>query len=526
MSNRFVVALFESYQKQRVHFIHELAEMAQSPGNIETIRALGGIQICRGLLHDAVPSIQVSAALALSRIASYNEDAADAVVTCDVLPQLVYSLAEQNRFYKKAAAAVLRAVARHSVVLAQAVVDAGALDALAASLEDFDPGVREAGAWTLGAVARHTPELAQAVVDAGAVPLLVLCAGEPEISLRRIAVAALGDIARHTPELAQAVVDAGAVPHIAALVSYADPRLQRQACTALAHIAKQSIDLAEVVVAPLSLTSLFSQQHLLRHPDAELARAAAGLIRELTKHSPELAQAVVNQGGVAALVDAAGRHRGGVRLPAVMALGYIAAFSETLALAVIGGGGVETLSRALDEEEAPHVLAAAAWALGQAGRHSAEHARAVADAGVLPKLVDLYCFEGAGPDLRSRAKHATKHIVDCCRALETLDPLLEIAPPDLLAHVVARYAAVLPENTEARKRFVRVGGLKLVLERARAVEQAAAAASETDPDTASALSAQAAKLGESVAAVSACFSDDVVRFYSPDREEIVAAMVE
>ena len=42
-----------------------------------------------------------------------------AVVSGDILPQLVYSLSEQNRFYKKAAAFVLRAVAKHSPELAQ-----------------------------------------------------------------------------------------------------------------------------------------------------------------------------------------------------------------------------------------------------------------------------------------------------------------------------------------------------------------------------------------------------------------------
>ena len=59
----------------------------------------------------------------------------------------VYSLANQNRFYKKAAAFCLRSVARHSPELAQAVVDCGALDSMVTCLEEFDPGVKEAAAW-------------------------------------------------------------------------------------------------------------------------------------------------------------------------------------------------------------------------------------------------------------------------------------------------------------------------------------------------------------------------------------------
>ena len=65
--------------------------------------------LLRPLLLDAVPSIQQvktllyyancffeSAALALGRLANYSETLAEAVVMNEVLPQLVYSLAEQN----------------------------------------------------------------------------------------------------------------------------------------------------------------------------------------------------------------------------------------------------------------------------------------------------------------------------------------------------------------------------------------------------------------------------------------------
>lgn len=74
--------------------------------------------LLRPLLLDNVPSIQQSAALALGRLASYSEDLAENVVSNEILPQLVQSLGEQNRFYKKAAAFVLRAVAKHSAQLA------------------------------------------------------------------------------------------------------------------------------------------------------------------------------------------------------------------------------------------------------------------------------------------------------------------------------------------------------------------------------------------------------------------------
>ena len=49
----------------------------------------------------------------------------------------------------------------------------------------------------------------------------------------------------------------------------------------------------------------------------------------------QLSQLIVNAGGVAAIVDYLGDTQGNVRLPGVMMLGYVAAHSESLAMAVI-----------------------------------------------------------------------------------------------------------------------------------------------------------------------------------------------
>lgn len=57
---------------------------------------LGVMQLLRPLLLDIVPTVQQTAALALGKLANHNDDLAEAVVKGDILPQLVYSLAEQN----------------------------------------------------------------------------------------------------------------------------------------------------------------------------------------------------------------------------------------------------------------------------------------------------------------------------------------------------------------------------------------------------------------------------------------------
>jgi HEAT repeat protein len=194
--SRAVLQVFEQYQKARVTFVQTVADLSTRPQNVEALQNADVMSLLRPLLLDNVPSIQQSAALALGRLANYNDDLAEAVVGNGILPQLVYSLSEKNRFYKKAASFVLRAVAKHSPQLAQAVVDSGALDALVGCLEEFDPSVKESAAWALGYIARHNAELAQTVVDAGAVPLLVLCVQEPELTLKRISACALSDICK------------------------------------------------------------------------------------------------------------------------------------------------------------------------------------------------------------------------------------------------------------------------------------------------------------------------------------------
>lgn len=62
------------------------------------------------------------------------------------------------------------------------------------------------------------------------------------------------------------------------------------------------------------------------------------------------------------------------------------------------------LAIALSEEAEDHIQAASAWALGQIGRHTPEHAKAVASANVLPKLLQCYLRTDASEDLQSKVR--------------------------------------------------------------------------------------------------------------------------
>ena len=51
--------------------------------------------------------------------------------------------------------------------------------------------------------------------------------------------------------------------------------------------------------------------------------------------------------------------------------------------------GVVQLAICLNEEKDDHIRGAAVWALGQIGRHTPEHAKAIAMANLFPKLLEV-----------------------------------------------------------------------------------------------------------------------------------------
>lgn len=85
--------------------------------------------------------------------------------------------------------------------------------------------------------------------------------------------------------------------------------------------AKHSTEMAEVIVEaelfPLVLIHL-------AHSCTLVAKNAACLVRDVVKHSLELAQLVANTGGVGALLEVIQHTDGDCRIPSITALGYMA----------------------------------------------------------------------------------------------------------------------------------------------------------------------------------------------------------
>ena len=111
-----------------------------------------------------------------------------------------------------------------------------------------------------------------------------------------------------------------------------------------------------------------------------------------------------------------------------------------------------------------HLKAASAWSLGQIGRHSPDHARALAEADVLRRLLAVYLHQDSSEDLKTKAKRALKSVIQKCTHLPALEPLLQESPPNILKYVVQQFAKVLPHDLQARRSFVQSGSLQKIQE--------------------------------------------------------------
>ncbi len=434
--SRAVLTSFEEYQKERVKFVQTIAELARQPQNIEALQAAGVMGLLRPLLLDNVSSIQQSAALALARLASYSAEIAEAIVSNQVLPQLIDSLSKQNRFYKKAAAYVLKSVAKHSEHLAQCVIDAGALDALVVS-----------------EIAKHTPELADRIANnAGTLRVLTGNLADRDFELRQHSCTCLANIAKHNEDLAQKVAGADLFPKIVdrCLKEEGKERLQRQAALCLKEIAGQSISLARMVS---------------------------------------------DVGGVSCVVDYLNKAPGAAKLHAIMTLGFISGFDQDLAKNVVQCKGHIALVNSLREVKEDHIKAAAAWSLGQIGRHSVELARDLAEQDVLRELLVVYMGADEKGDLKNKAKRALRSIIQQCQEMDALQPLLESAPEKIVKHVVAQMAIILKNKPTLKKDFAEKGCLKRLQE------------IHAPPES---------KLQSSINEINDLFPPEVVQHYSPD----------
>lgn len=159
---------------------------------------------------------------------------------------------------------------------------------------------------------------------------------------------------------------------------------------------------------------------------------------------------------------------------------------------------------ALIGEKDDHVKVACVWTLGQLGRHTPDHSKALTEGGCLAPMVVLLSHPESSDDLRLKCKRALKAILIKCTNAQALAPLLRDPNPKVNKYALAQFAAVLPNDAAARKAFMASGLLQRVQE----------------------IKANAPpKVAESIARINSCFPEEAVRFSDPAyAREILAKM--
>lgn len=459
--SKSVLQPFEDYQKARITFVQHIAELATRTQNIPALHSAGVMGLLRPLLLDSVNSIQQSAALAIGRLANHSEELAQSVIDNEIVPQLLYSLLNENRFFKKAACFVLRAVAKHSAKLCNDLVKVGALAPLVKCLEDFDPSVKESAAWALGYISKHNANLAHMVVETRAIDNLVLCLQEPEMDLKRASAQTLCYISSHTEYLAQPVAESGleAITHY---LNYDDTKLKKNICLLLANISKHTVELANMVINKINIQKLLLC--LNQKEDPQVRKNAAMCVRELVHKNSNIANVIVNNKGVQVLVEYVATTKGESLMNGVLALGLIAAYKEEFAMLIIKSNGVLELKKALENENNQSIKSIICFTLGCIGGHSALHSSEVAKEKLLSTMLFYNMSYESNDELKNKSKDALKKIISISNVVEHLEPLLQVASENILKHLLFQVHKILKNSKEEMKSFMMSGGLSKIQE--------------------------------------------------------------
>lgn len=290
--SKAVIQPFEEYQKCRIMFVQTVAELANRPKHIESLRNVNVMELLAPLLSDPVTSIKQSAALAIGRLAKHSRELAKKIVENEgkIISQLLEPYDIQNTFYKKAICFVISSVARHSTELARKVAEPkfGSIKFLVGCLYEYDPTVKEAAVWALGYIAQHSDDLAKQVIfENKAIEYLICCLQEPETNIKRITIQTISHIVKHTTELTEIMVSKSCLDFILFYLKDNDIILKHKICMCLANMTKNSVTVAKTIKDKLE-----DIYHCVTSSDLQIKKSAITLLNEAAMKDAEYAKAI------------------------------------------------------------------------------------------------------------------------------------------------------------------------------------------------------------------------------------------
>lgn len=341
----------------------------------------------------------------------------------------------------------------------------------------------------MGGLAKDNKHFAERIVQCGALPPLVQILASPQLSLKHAAAFALDGIVKHSPELAESASDCDVIPLLIKALNNDEVNVKADAFLCLADIAKDSPSLASTIADGATTLAV---EHLT-YPHGLVQKNAATLLRDMCKHNLRLANLVVLAGGLDGLLRLIDCNGGYNSLPAIMALGYMSAQSEQIAEQIIELQGVGSLQTILQCPHKEQLQVAAAWTLGQIGKHSVDNVTALCEENVLSTLLSKITQTCVSDNLKSKCKNALNILIPKCENPKELEQmLLGNVSEELLASILCAFAKILPCDPVARRSFVTSHCLRKVQE------------IEPTPEIAPHLKT-----------INACFPNEVIHFVSP-----------
>lgn len=216
------------------------------------------------------------------------------------------------------------------------------------------------------------------------------------------------------------------LPFLGPLIHHTDPLLKRQAIACLSHIAYHNQSLAEQVIHFVKFDQIIKN---LKDPDPIVRINTAELLKNLVRHKQESAKYICNKDGAKALIEYIENNKGGAREPALAAITCIADFDDVLAMGIIVSKGVPVIRDALVQEKDANIKREAARALGCLGKHSEDHAKSLAENGVLTDLMGIIIEENNKKenrtvDMLEVCKESLRKIIQNCKSVQSLDNLI------------------------------------------------------------------------------------------------------
>jgi hypothetical protein len=143
----------------------------------------------------------------------------------------------------------------------------------------------------------------------------------------------------------------------------------------------------------------------------------------------------------------------------LMAIGFIASFSQKLAQALFAVKIDETVMEIFTTSKQANCREAAAWAMGLLGKHSPQQASTLMGNGAIDQLLATFESADASDEVKLKTKRALKLIIGQTQEIHGLREIVGSAPEPIRHYLLRQIAKLLAGSEELRTEFAARGGI-------------------------------------------------------------------